>query len=140
MTRKEELNEAWCKYRGKCSTEILHALAFALMWCTEHPHWISVEDELPNTNEDSATNLGDFLFYTEPIDEDDAYDGRYRTGFYNAGTNTYELRPNRFGNAKVTHWMALPSPPEHFADVSKKISGSSEIPNNHTKTIEKRGE
>lgn len=32
---------------------------------------------------------------------------------------------------EVTHWMALPAPPEHFADVSKKISGSLEIPSNH---------
>lgn len=50
MTRQEELNEAWCKYMGKCSTEILHALAFALRWCDEHPNWISVEDELPPNN------------------------------------------------------------------------------------------
>jgi len=50
MTREDELNEAWCKYRGKCSTEILHALAFALRWCDQHPAWISVEDELPPNN------------------------------------------------------------------------------------------
>ena len=47
MTRQEELIEAWCKFRGKCSTEILQALAFALRWCDQHPAWISVEDELP---------------------------------------------------------------------------------------------
>lgn len=35
MTRQEELNEAWCKYRGKCSTEIIQALAFALKWADE---------------------------------------------------------------------------------------------------------
>ena len=32
MTRQDELNEAWCKYMGKCSTEIIQALAFALRW------------------------------------------------------------------------------------------------------------
>lgn len=50
MKRQDELNEAWCNYRGKCSTEILHALAFALRWCDQHPAWISVEDELPEQN------------------------------------------------------------------------------------------
>ena len=29
----------------------------------------------------------------------------------------------------VSHWMPLPAPPEHIADVSKMI-GSSELPNN----------
>lgn len=37
MTRQEELNEAWCKYRGKCSAEIIQALAFALKWADRHP-------------------------------------------------------------------------------------------------------
>ena len=50
MTRQDELNEAWCKYMGKCSTEIMQALAFALRWCDQHPRWISVEDELPEEN------------------------------------------------------------------------------------------
>ena len=30
MTRQEELNEAWCKYRGKCSTEIMQALELGI--------------------------------------------------------------------------------------------------------------
>lgn len=50
MTRQEELNEAWCEYRGMCSTEIVQALAFALKWADAHPHWTSVEDELPRCN------------------------------------------------------------------------------------------
>ena len=37
MTRQDELNEAWCKYMNKCSTETMQALAFALRWCDEHP-------------------------------------------------------------------------------------------------------
>jgi hypothetical protein len=60
MTRQEELNEAWCKYRGKCSTEIIQALAFALKWADAHHHWTSVEDELPKEN-------GRYLFYHELV-------------------------------------------------------------------------
>ena len=37
MTQQEELNEAWCNYMGKCSIEIMQALAFALRWADEHP-------------------------------------------------------------------------------------------------------
>lgn len=35
--RQDQLNEAWCKYMGKCSTEIMQALAFSLRWCDQHP-------------------------------------------------------------------------------------------------------
>lgn len=122
MTRQDELNEAWCKYRGKCSTEILHALAFALRWCDEHPHWISVEDELPEQNKWLLTYNGtsiNLLMFAG-----------------NGGWYDHSVAQHR----NITQWMALPSPPEHFADVSKKISGSLEIPNNHTKTIEKGDE
>ena len=122
MTRQDELNEAWCKYRGKCSTEIMQALAFALRWCDEHPAWISVEDELPEQNKWVLT-----------------YNGTSINLLMLAGNgNWYDHSVAQHRN--VTHWIALPSPPEHFADVSKKICGSSGIPNNHTKTIEKGGE
>ena len=38
MSRQERLNDAWCKYMNKCSTEIMQALAFALRWADEHPN------------------------------------------------------------------------------------------------------
>lgn len=122
MKRQDELNEAWCKYRGKCSTEIIHALAFALKWFDEHPAWISVEDELPERNKWVLTFNGSSINLLMLASNGNWYD--------------HSVAQHR----NVTHWMALPSPPEHFADVSKKISGSSGIPNNHTKTIKKGGE
>lgn len=76
----------------------------------QQPHWISVEDELPHAEQDNATNLGAFLFYTEPINEKGSFEGRYRTGFYDSVTGTYKIRPNHFGNTRVTHWMPLPQP------------------------------
>ena len=57
MKRQDELN-AWCKYMGKCSTEILQALAFALRWCDAHPNWISVDDELPTEKPNNCKKFG----------------------------------------------------------------------------------
>lgn len=45
MTRQDELNEAWCKYMNKCSTEIMQALAFALRWADEHPKLVVIPPE-----------------------------------------------------------------------------------------------
>ena len=78
----------------------------------QHPQWVSVADELPHAEQDNATNLGAFLFYTEPINEKGSFEGRYRTGFYDSVTGTYKIRPNHFGNTRVTHWMPLPEPPK----------------------------
>jgi hypothetical protein len=88
MTRQEELNEAWCKYMGKCSTEIIQALAFALKWADAHHHWTSVEDELPKEN-------GRYLFYHERIGVQLVY-------YYNDLTL----------DKAVTHWMPMPEPPK----------------------------
>ena len=85
-------------------------------------HWISVEDELPEENKCVLTYNGSSINLLMLASNGNWYD--------------HSVAQHR----NVTHWIALPSPPEHFADVSKKISGSSGIPNNHTKTIEKGGE
>ena len=95
MTRQEELNEAWCKYMGKCSTEIMQALAFALRWCDEHPNWISVEDELPKKD-------GKYLFYDEIL-------GVQASIYYDGCTLTNS----------VTHWMALPQPPAKLSSLER---------------------
>lgn len=103
------------------SDEFLAALKVAYVAGAEYafdtaPCWISVEDELPHAEQDNATNLGAFLFYTEPIDENGSFEGRYRTGFYDSVTGTYKIRPNHFGNTRVTHWMPLPQPPKKGGD------------------------
>ena len=89
MTRQDELNEAWCKYRGKCSTEIMQALAFALRWCDEHPQWISVEDELPKERDW-------YLIYDASMSHDVCM------WYGDCWGNCYN----------VTHWMPLPQPPK----------------------------
>lgn len=94
MTRQEELNEAWCKYMGKCSTEIMQALAFALRWCDQLPNWISVEDELPQ-------NKGGF---SDEVLTYDYSSKRYVVAKFNYISNCW------FGcGDSVTHWMPLPS-------------------------------
>ena len=79
------------------------------------PHLISVEDELPKER-------GNYLVATpHMVCQSEYYPGMnnpWKTPFFPLG----EI-------SDVTHWMPLPSV-EHFADVSKKISGSSVIPNN----------
>jgi hypothetical protein len=105
MTRQDELNEAWCKYMGKFSTEIMQALAFTLRWCDAHPHWIPVEDELPEVCVAVLT--------TTPH-------GTQRVGFYEDGwwlANTTDLV--RMGS--ITHWMPLPQAPHHIIDANKKV-------------------
>ena len=113
MTRQEELNEAFCKYRGKCSTEIMQALAFALRWCDQHPAWISVEDyatdELPPliNKKDPYGESVQVLFVVE-------LDG---IQFINKGCFDYDsgmwhaLDSNcSYCKENVTHWMRIEPP------------------------------
>lgn len=95
MTRQDELNEAWCKYRGKCSTEIMQALAFALRWCDEHPEWKSVEDELPPCNVFVIT-----------------CDGQGNTNFLMLAGNSRWYDKAVGPHRNITHWMPLPAPPK----------------------------
>ena len=111
MTRQEELNEAWCKYMGKCSTEIMQALAFALRWCDAHPNWISVEDELPQ-----ETNMY-IVVHHNVVCTMWWYDGLEEWAEIFVDECEY-LQSRKMDG--VTHWQHLPAPPS-----------SSEIPNNH---------
>lgn len=121
MTRQEELDEAWCKYMGKCSTEILHALAFALRWCDQHPRWISVEDELPEKGDivivmqDAYGNIHftacEFISAMQLCDVTDFH---VRSDAYLGITKKAEITLGA-----VTHWMALPSPPEKLSSLER---------------------
>lgn len=105
MTRKEQLNEAWCKYMGKCSTEIMQALAFALRWTDAHPAWISVEDELP-PKESEYDSLSNNVLAT---DGKEIYESVYNHDFEEWFTHDFWAINN------ITHWMPLPSI-EHLKD------------------------
>ena len=79
---------------GKCSTEIMQALAFALRWCDEHPNWISVKDELSVENDIvlTANNRGGVSmgYYT---------DDEWRNIMFTDEKSPYP----------ITHWMPRPS-------------------------------
>ena len=115
MTRQEELNEAWCKYMGKCSTEIMQALAFALRWCDQHSHWISVEDELPKINpNDSEWEYSDDVIVA-------LKDGSIAVGRYERDNSIGEHYWVLYGVDKdliVTHWM-LVEPPEKLSSLER---------------------
>ena len=128
MKRQEELNEAWCSYRGKCSTEIIQALSFALRWCDEHPHWISVEDELPKCDQPFYDYFGDIddelvcseemlvliggKVYIATLNQD-MHNGKPRGEPYWIDERADDS--SWIGNKPetiVTHWMPTPQPPK----------------------------
>lgn len=80
-------------------------------WADAHPHWISIEDELPKEHE---WILG-FSLKRPYID-------------------VYNFDSNGLIEAHdITHWMPLPQAPHHIIDANKKVDriiGSSE----HIKT------
>ena len=118
MKRQDELNEAWCKYMGKFSTEIMQALAFALRWCDEHPHWISVKEQLPSKKNEYVNNS----ILVLSTDGNNVYKSRYlyqnQSNECLSGWFTYDL----YKLDNITHWMPLPEAPS-----------SSEFPNNSKK-------
>ena len=72
------------------------------VWADAHPHWISVEDEMPK---------GGFAIITNG---DDVLVGKYNFekglwGVRNKTMFAYTLLP---ANWKVTHWMPLPQAPK----------------------------
>lgn len=112
MTRQDELNEAWCNYRGKCSTEIMQALAFALRWCDQHPNWISVEDELPKKDD----TLPDFSIDVLATDGNEIY-----KSFYDSSIKDW-FDCDIWHLDNITHWMPLPAPPMEIRGNQRKIS------------------
>lgn len=111
MTRKEQIKEAsqneMMKYPNFCITA--PAFSMGAEWADAHPGWISVEVEIPKD--------GALVIAITP--DSKVAIAQYENDEWNI-SDLYCLK-------KVTHWMPLPAPPEHIADVSKKI-GSSEKP------------
>lgn len=124
MTREEEIKEQAEKkalepsrlmhpYAKQYKVMSAYEIGFieGAVWADAHPHWISVEDELPEVCVAVLT--------TTPH-------GTQRVGFYEDGwwlANTTDLV--RMGS--ITHWMPLPQPPHHFADVSQKVKEGGEL-------------
>ncbi len=112
MTR-QEIAEAYAKTElqdNHAPIEVIVAAAFlnGIDYEQHHPRWISVEDELPPKKTGEAS---DKVLVYEPKTN------RIGASWYFHSTGKW------FNGWDVTHWMPLPEPPEHFADVSKKKGG-----------------
>lgn len=119
MTRQEEKNKARFEYVSKrlanpdfptynAEYELESAFDEGVVWADEHPHWISVEDELP------------------PMRNEDGMSDKVLT--HSKGgiiyMNRYDYWGNTWGNPlafNVTHWMPMPAPPHHIIDANKKV-------------------
>ena len=114
MKRQDELNDAWCKYMNKCSTEIMQALAFALRWCDEHPHWISVKEQLP------PKEAVEDEFITDMSIDVLATDGKtIHICFYDHILERW-LYGDFWQLDNISYWMYLPSV-EHLRETTKMI-------------------
>lgn len=99
MTREKEIEKA-SAHRFDEWGEQAHALELAFqagaMWADSHPHWISVEEKLPNK--------------LEPVLCTNGHD--VGVGFYDSDDsgNVLWAAPH-MGCFEVTHWMPLPQAP-----------------------------
>ena len=125
MSRKKEIEKAAKEITQdiedwEVAEDIEDAFIEGAEWADSHPHWISVEDDLPKEDVFVQVVCDGYVSIAR------RHENRWQLGF---GTKTADYLIYTPYNDKITHWMPKPSPPEHIADVSKKIS-SSEIPNN----------
>ena len=118
MTRDEEIKEAavaFCK-----AEEAPNGFAFTpqssfivgALWADSHPHWISVEDELPKKDD----TLPDFSIYVLATDGNEIY-----KSFYDYSIGGW-FDDNLFRLDNITHWMPLPAPPMEIRGNQRKIS------------------
>ena len=94
MTREEKITSLKHLFMGGTSFE--EVLKEAMDFADEHPHWISVEDELPPMRDEDG--LSDIVLTHSK--GGGIYINRYNYG-YNTWDNVYVFN--------VTHWMPMPS-------------------------------
>lgn len=104
MTREEEIKEVAGTYaKDTCNPASKRGFVDGAQWADEHPHWISVEDELPPWNVfvltcDRQENINLLML---------GGNGRW----YDKAVGFYR---------NITHWMPLPQAPHHIIDANKK--------------------
>ena len=103
MTRKEEIIQAAIKESPRFAERRVGFITGA-MWADSHPHWISVEDELPPKESEYEEN-SIVVLATDGIG---VYKGLYRSGEYLSGWFTCDL----WALENITHWMPLPQAPK----------------------------
>lgn len=97
ITDKEEYAKALADFFINDKLSLTTLLLMAIDWGEQQPHWISVEDELPENGYEVIVSVGNHFCYTA-----------FRCGdkwYFNDNLNKREISP-------VTHWMPLPQPPK----------------------------
>lgn len=111
MTREEQINQ---ELKTRYETPHYNAgFVEGAHWADEHPHWISVDDELPPL---LYKNLNESVLAL-------TYGMYVRTAFYVFDEDEW------VGNYKVTHWMPLPKMPilSKLENIGKDLKGGEEI-------------
>lgn len=100
MTREEQIQKAAIKYVEQGFPDIFIAgFLYGAMWADKHPHWISVEDELPPENGKTQQSVS--VWATDGLTS-----GEFR---YNFDTKTWT---DMWGDPfDITHWIQLPQQP-----------------------------
>ena len=110
MAREKQILSAYQKLKEKLGSQE-HTFMCAAIWADSHPHWISVEDELP-PKKSKYDGLSNNVLAT---DGKEIYESVYNHDFGEWFTHDLWAINN------ITHWMPLPAPPK---------SSCSEIPTN----------
>lgn len=117
MTREEAIEILKKNRPGadprRCGLELCTAVDVAISALREQPHWISVEERLPDEKGEYLTydqwGYGAVIktaYWTPKYDGFDEYlRGRAIWHNYDSEYGCYEL-------TGITHWMPLPEPPE----------------------------
>ena len=142
MTRSEEIDKAGMEWFAKVKeyeADVATAFLAGAQWADQHPHWISVEDELPPMHchlqdlGESTYGRGKIFCDSLPvvthrvdgcIDMHCLMFNGEKNEFVWGGWNGSLGEP--FDGSMITHWMPLPQAPHHFADVSQKVKKGGE--------------
>jgi hypothetical protein len=124
MTREEEIKEAAVSF---CRVEeapdgfaFIPQSSFVVgaLWADEHPHWISIADELP-PKKSEYDDLSNNVLAT---DGKEIYESVYNHDFEDWFTH------DMWGLDNITHWMPLPKMPilSKSSNTGKYLKGGEE--------------